>query len=91
MIENVARLQQPARVTLKSGALCAVVEVLLNSIKGKCKSCRFMDSTMLIFANIFAFEKFLRCNNIHQNEFLLNNILHNIIVTFSPKILSKMA
>ncbi len=41
MIENVERLQQPARVTLKSGGLCAVVEVLLNSIKGKCKSCRF--------------------------------------------------
>ena len=36
--------------------LCAVVEVLLNSIKEKCKSCPFMDSTMLILANVF-FEK----------------------------------
>jgi len=33
--------------------LCAVVEVLLNSIKEKCKSCLFMDSTMLILANVF--------------------------------------
>ena len=35
MIENVKYLQQPAQVTLKSMALYSVVEVLLNSIKGK--------------------------------------------------------